>query len=243
MTTLAQIIAIKQSVQASARKEGARLNKVAQAPTPFEGLEKTYQPLVEDDITYPKDSKKVQLNVGQLLEASAASQARWFDVTLTQETANASAKADVVVDGDVILSDVPVTYLLFLEKVLVEEASFIDKLPVLDSAVDWKLDAATGNYRSEPVQTVKSKKKRVVETLAPATDKHPAQVAVFEDIENEGTWTKVDLSGAIPVTRKAELASRVAKLAQAVKFAREQANSAPVVDVKAADSVYGYLYA
>lgn len=241
--TLAQIIAVKQSVQAEARKEGARLNKLVQVPTPFNGLTKTYQPLDDDGIRYPNEATKVQTNVAAVLEAAAASQARWFDVTLTQEAANATANADVVVDGVKVLESVPVTYLLFLEKALVEEQAFLSKLPVLDPAVDWELDVATGNYRSEPVQTIKSKKKRIVETLAPATDKFQAQVQVFEDTEPEGTWTKVDFSGAIPATRKADLLSRVSKLSQAVKFAREQANATKVTDHKAADKVFGFLYA
>ena len=162
---------------------------------------------------------------------------------MTQETANASAKADVVVDGVTILADVPVTYLLFLEKQLVEEGPFIANLPVLNPAVEWTLDVATGNYRSDPVQTIKTRKKRIVQEITKATDKFAATAQVFEDTVPEGTWTKTDFSGAIPETRRKELTDRVDKLLQAVKFAREKANSAAVVDQKAADKVFGYLFA
>lgn len=243
MTTLAQIVAVKQSVQAAARADGARLNKLVQAPTPFSGLTKTYQPIDDEGVRFPSESTKVQTNVAAVLEAAAAGQARWFDVTLTQEAANATAKADVVVGKEKVLEDVPVTYLLFLEKALVEEAAFLNKLPVLDPSVDWELDVATGNYKSKPVETIKSKKEFRVLELAPATDKHPRQTQTYQDEVPQGTWTKVDFSGAIPATRKAELLKRVSDLQLAVKFAREQANATAVEDKKASDKVFGYLYA
>lgn len=51
------------------------------------------------------------------------------------------------------------------------------------------------------------------------------------------------LSGALPATRVKELRERVERLQQAVKFAREQANSHEVTDVKAGEAVFGYLFA
>lgn len=39
-----------------------------------------------------------------------------FDVVATQDFANCQAKADVMVEGRVLIKDAPVTHLLFLEK-------------------------------------------------------------------------------------------------------------------------------
>ena len=50
-------------------------------------------------------------------------------VLATQDFANCQAKANVVVDGQTILKEVPVTHLLFLEKQLVDLRTFIDGLP------------------------------------------------------------------------------------------------------------------
>jgi hypothetical protein len=44
------------------------------------------------------------------------------------------AKADIKVGDAVIARDVPVTYLIWLEKQLVEMATVVGKLPVLDNA-------------------------------------------------------------------------------------------------------------
>src|SRR5207342_3582487 len=81
-----------------------------------------------------------------------------FDVTATKDYTNCKARADVVVDGKPLLREVPVTYLLFLEKQLVDLHTFIKKLPVLDASETWNFDASADAFATEPVQTVKTKK-------------------------------------------------------------------------------------
>jgi len=51
-----------------------------------------------------------------------------------------------------LLADVPVTYLLFLEKQLTDLRTFVDKLPVLDPSVVWLQDPSSGDWRSEPAE-------------------------------------------------------------------------------------------
>jgi len=57
-----------------------------------------------------------------------------FDIVATQDWANCQAVADVVVDDQVILAQVPFTHLLFLEKQLLDIQTLVEKLPVLDPA-------------------------------------------------------------------------------------------------------------
>ena len=149
-------------------------------------------------------------------------------MVLTKEVGNTVATADIVVDGeqDVLLAAVPVTYLLFLEKQLVNLRTFIDKLPVLDPSVAWSVDPATGDWRSSPVETVRTKKVPRNWVKAEATKEHPAQVEVYHEDVMVGTWETTRLSGALPATRKAVLSDRVSRLLTAVKYARERANSA-----------------
>ena len=64
----------------------------------------------------------------------------------------------MVVDGKVLLSQVPATYLLFIEKQLVDLHTFIKKLPVLDPSETWAFDPSADCWATEPVQTVKTKK-------------------------------------------------------------------------------------
>ncbi len=64
----------------------------------------------------------------------------------------------------------------------------------------------------------------------------------FEDVL-VGYWTTVKYSGALPQARINELKSRVVKLSEAVKVAREEANAVTVTDQKIGDRVFDYLFA
>jgi hypothetical protein len=167
---------------------------------------------------------------------------RLFDLQLTQDAGNTVATADVVVDGTVLLAKVPVTYLLWLDKQLTDLRTFVDKLPGLDPSDVWAWDEARGCYASEPVQTVRSKKVPRNHVLAEATEKHPAQVQVYNEDVPVGTWTTVKLSGALPPAQIRQFRTRVTRLQDAVKVAREQANTIEVTNREAGEAVLGYLF-
>ena len=165
-----------------------------------------------------------------------------FDVTATKDVANGLARADVVVEGTILLSQVPVTYLLFLEKQLVDLHTFVKKLPVLDASETWVFDQSADCWSTEPVQTVKTKKIPRNHVKAEATEHHPAQVDVYYEDVVVGHWRTVKFSGALPAKRVNELVERVEKLQQAVKYAREEANNLEVQDVKVGASVLNYVF-
>jgi hypothetical protein len=56
-----------------------------------------------------------------------------------------------------------------------------------------------------------------------------------------GYWDTVKHSGALPAPRKKELMSRIEKLSQAVKQAREVANMADAPEVKVGQPLFDYL--
>jgi hypothetical protein len=64
----------------------------------------------------------------------------------------------------------------------------------------------------------------------------------YEDIV-VGFWRTVKFSGALPARRVNELAERVERLQEAVKFAREEANNLEVQDQKVGEKVFQYLFA
>ncbi|HLG78190.1 MAG TPA: hypothetical protein VKX46_17370, partial [Ktedonobacteraceae bacterium] len=178
----------------------------------------------------------------EIIRATSESLTKLFDVVATKDWANCSAKADVRVDGTVLLSQVPATYLLFLEKQLVDIHTFIKKLPVLDAAEVWVFDTSADSWATEPVQTLKTKKVPRNHVKAEATDKHPAQVEVYYEDIVVGTWRTIRFSGALPARRVNELLQRVEKLQEAVKFAREEANNMEVEEQKVGDKVFTYLF-
>jgi len=207
------------------------------------GIQRTYRPKDEDGDRLPPESTRVQASAEVLLAGLGASLAELFDLTITKDTGNQLASANVEVDGQILLQDVPVTTLLFLEKKLVDLRTIVDRLPALDPAEVWHLDEATGYYRTEPNEVSRSKKLPRNHVKAEATDRHPAQVEVYMEDVQVGFWTTTKFSGALPVTRINELRTRVIKLQNAVKLAREEANSVEIARRKIGEAFFGYLLA
>jgi hypothetical protein len=213
-----------------------------QKPAPLAGVSRTYRLKDEEGETLPAESTRVQYSVDQAIQDIRGTLARLFDVTATKEYGNTQAKGNVVVGGLILLADVPATYLLFLEKQLVDLHTFVAKLPVLDPSESWRRDENTGHHATESVQTKRTKKIPRNHVLSEATDRHPAQVQVYHEDMVVGYWTTVKFSGAIPATRQAELLHGVEELQRAVKFARGEANAREVEDVKAGEKVLAYIF-
>jgi hypothetical protein len=243
MTKLNQIIAVEKGIKSRSFQELTDAHQSVQKPSLLSGIARTYQPKDEEGEQLPPESTRVQLRSDEVLRDIAVSLTRLFDVTASKDATNCVARADVKLDGEVLLGDVPVTYLLFLEKQLTDLHTFVKKLPVLDSAEAWSFNDSADCYSTEPVRTIRTRKVPRNHVKAEATEKHPAQVEVYYEDVAVGYWTTVKFSGALPAKRVSELLGRVEKLQHAVKFAREEANNAAVVDRKVGDKVFGYLFA
>jgi hypothetical protein len=77
---------------------------------------------------------------------------------------------------------------------------------------------------------------------AEATEQHPAQVEVYYEDVIVGYWRTVKFSGALPAERVNELLSRVEKLQEAVKYAREEANNIEADEQKVGERVFSYIF-
>lgn len=207
----------------------------------YAGQIRTYTPREDDGEQRPAESQNVQLRANDVLEELSQQLARHWDLALWRDEGNTKARADVVVDGESVLRDVPATFLLFLEKQLNDWRTAITKLPTLAPDQSWSLDESTGLHRTEPVKSASTRKLLRNHVLARATDKHPEQVKTYEEDVPVGDWVTVKLSGALTVPRQRLLVERLDKLADAVKSAREQANLVEVDEVKAADQLFTYL--
>lgn len=242
MLLLNQVIALVKGEKPRAENALTRVYHNIQKSEPLYGITRTYQSRSEDGDHYPSEGNSVQVSVTKLLDDVSKGMTKLFDLTATLETGNTIARADVVVDDLVLLPNVPVTYLLFLEKKMVDMVTLISKLPVLDPSQNWTFDPATNTYRTDPMQTVKAKKIPRNHVKAEATDKHPAQVELYYEDVVVGDWTTTKLSGALTAKRVSELLTRAQKLQDAVKSAREKANSIEVKDVKVGEKFFGYLF-
>ncbi|MBT2528839.1 hypothetical protein J7E91_26395 [Streptomyces sp. ISL-99] len=242
MAKLNQIIAVEKGVKSKAQQDLTAAQHSLQKPALLAGISRTYQAKDEEGEQLPPESTRVQVRAEDVLRETAKTLTRLFDVTATKDWANCTARADVTVDGRVLVSEAPVSYLLFLEKQLADINAFVRKLPVLDASEAWTLDPSTDDWKTDPVRTLRTKKVPRNHVKAEATDKHPAQVDVYYEDIPVGYWTTVKFSGALTARRVNELLERVEKLQQAVKFAREEANGAEVVDQRVGDAVFGYLF-
>lgn len=243
MTKLNQIIAVEKGVKSKATRDFTELHREVGKSALLAGITRNYTPKDDEGDQLPPESTLVQVKAEESVRKVADVLTNLFDVTLTKEKANAEATADIVVGKKTILTAVPVTYLLFLEKQLVDIHTFVKSLPVLDASEKWEKDPTSGAFVTEESKTVRTKKVPKNWVKAEATDRHPAQVEIFHEDVIVGTWTTRKFSGALPATRVNELLSRVEALQTAVKFAREEANNTTITDSKEAKAVFDYLLA
>jgi len=242
---LNQIIAVEKGTKERTHKEFTAIYQGLTKTDPMQGISRTYQPLTEDGEKLPPEHKYVQVNVTERLDRIQSLLTGLFDVTLTKEIGNTKAKGTVTVDGVVILADVPVPYLLFLEKNLTDLRTVIGTLPKLDPADKWEWDEGQGFYKSAEVKTARTKKTTEFVVVQGSGVPEKGVAPQVKEVSNDvlaGYWTTVKYSATMEPTRIAELTERTDKLIRAVKFAREEANGLDVDQAKAGDVIFGYIF-
>ena len=137
MAKLNQIIAVEKGAKSQNTAVLSEIYKAAQKAPLFDGFSKTYQPLDEDGEEFPPESKHVQYRVPDIIKQAVDSLTDLFTITARKDFTNTQAKADIKIDGKVILTGVPVPYLLFLEKNILDLRTFANSLPTLDQAEVW----------------------------------------------------------------------------------------------------------
>ena len=192
------------------------------------GITRIYQPIDEEGQVFPPESRIVQLRVSDALQTVQKELYDFLNIVATQEYANTEAKANVEVGDKILLDDVPVSVLLFLEKQLIDLRTLATNLPTLPTDCVWTLDENKNCYVTNPEQTVKTQKKVEVIVKYDATKEHPAQTDLITVDKMVGNWTTIHLSGALPEKERDAIVERIEKLQDAVKIAREQANSLEV---------------
>ena len=242
MPKLNQIIAIQAGKKSQAKEALTEAHHILKKPDLLSGLVRTYQPRDENGEPQPDERKQIQVKVNELIRKVSTELAEMFDVVATQDRANCQAKADIVVEGRTLLSGVPVTHLLFLEKQLVDLRTFIEGLPTLDPAEEWEYKPEFDTYVSRPSRSNRTKKVPKNHVKAEATKEHPAQVEMYMEDIWVGTWTTTKFSGAVPAATRNAMLERVRKLVDAVKAAREVANGIEVHVQKSAAVLLGWIF-
>lgn len=149
-------------------------------------------------------------------------------VKLRKHTTNQVAQSDIELDGTVIMRDVPVDFLLDLEKILPRWRAMFATMPTLDPSRQWARERDGVWKTTEPTTASQTEKIMYPVVLAEATDKHPAQVKESTKDVVVGTFSQIDMSGAATSQQKADVLALCDKLLVAVKQARMRANSVEV---------------
>lgn len=239
---LNKVVALEKGTKEGANKalgEAFRLAKEGQSL--FHGQRRVYHPYSEDDQPLPDEVQQVRMTVKMALERIKAALGRHFDVTATRDGGNTRAVADIVIDDVAIAAGVSVPHLLFLEKQLEELHKLFTGLPLLDQGENWTKDEGTGLYRSEPTTKVRTRKVPKVVVKYEATKEHPAQTEMITEDIPAGEWKTTLFSGALTVDEKNAAIARVLTMLNAVRMAREEANSTDVEFNETGRDVLSYV--
>ena len=242
---LSEIIAVEKGIKNRVNTATSELYKVLLKTEKFSGYQKTYVAKNEDGDSIPPERKEVELRAEDVLLQDAKLYTELVDVILTKDMGNRVASADVEVNGTALLSNVPATTLLYLEKLLLDVRSFVERLPVLDAGSIWTYDANARLYRSEPSATNRTKKVEKALVLYDAVVRDgvgiPAQTKTTSEDITIGTYTKVEQCGAMPLPRKEKILARVDELLISVRQARTRANTVEVEQSKIGQVLFDYL--
>lgn len=244
---LCQYIAIESAVKNRVTSELTEAHKELQKSDLYNGHSRRYEPRNEDPGSplgekLPEENKKVVARAEATIKLTVDRLVELYDLAATRDFGNCVAKADVEVDGKVLMKDVPVTHLLFLEKRVDDLLTFIRKLPTLDPTETWEFNASQDLYATAPVQTARTKKISRALVLYEATKEHPAQVKEITEDVQAGTWSTIKYSSAVPLQKRNEMLRRAEELQKAIKFAREKANATEVEEKKVGRALLDFVF-
>lgn len=235
---LHEVLAVEQDVKANAERARSQLVETFRTKqTHFTGMRRTYRPFSVDEASGEEGGERLEAEtqlaktVPEQLDLCLREVVKALDVGMQVDEANTRAKADIVIDGEVLLADVPATFLLQLERRLKEVQAVIKETPCFDPVRIWSVDPAADKkhvLRAEPVITIRKKRVRKYNVMVEATKEHPAQVDIVEVEEPTGEIRAYDWTGMISTGKKEALLEQVERLIAAVKQARSRANTVEV---------------
>ena len=242
MGKIHELLAVEGDLKAEAQRTLNRVKGLFDSGQgKFVGRVRKYQPLAEDGESFADEVTELATTVPKELGAFCAAYGRWMDAAVQKEVSNRSTGAHVVIDGEVLISNLPAPALLNLESKLGEIRHIYAAIPTNDTTERWSWDGQNDRWVSSPRITYRTKKVPRSFEAAPATKEHPAQVTVCQEDERVGTWEQVIYSGLLTPMEKQERLERLDKLARAVKQARQRANDTDANSDNVADVLFGYI--
>ncbi len=242
MPKLNQILAIEKGERQKSTAELTALHRRAEKPELYEGRTRTYKPAADAGEQLPDEVQLVQVRATEVMHQVAAILAPAWNIVASKDWANAKdARADVVLDGTVLIEQAPVSYLLWLEKELNNLLTFVKKMPVLDPSEKWTFSSDQNVYSTAMSWTNRQKPELKTLVKVPPTDKHPAQTETYTENTVVGKFESTRMSGAWQAERKERVLERIAAVRSAVLFAREQANNVETQKMDLAKKIFDHI--
>jgi len=245
MAKLHELLAVESDLENVSKNTVAEaLNTFTKKPHMFFGYEKRLENFNENLPEAPRERQELTTTVKDKIDYVNQHIARYFDAVLQKECTNQIAKADIIINGNIIAKDIPATFLLGLETKFKSIRALYDAIPTLPSGIGWDVDVTMGEdvFRSSnPEKKYRTAKTFKHKVLYEATDHHPAQIERWEENENIGMYITDKWTGLISVAQKSELLERMDILIRAIKKARQRGNNTPVVKEKIATTLFNYV--
>lgn len=239
---LSQVLAIEKGEKSKANREVTDLHRKAEVEKLYQGRHRVYEAASEDGEKLPDEKQLVQNRAPEILRQVSDIWAQIWDISATKDFTNAgAARADVRISDALVLPSVPVSFLLYMEKELNDVETFIRKMPVLDTGEEWHWDANVNCFATSQTWQNRTKKVPRNHVKAEATEKHPAQVEVYQEDVVIGRYKNINFSGALPASVKEALLERIRTLRSAFLYAREEANSVVAEKQKLGQSLFEFL--
>lgn len=191
------------------------------------------------------DTKAMATTVTDKVNYFSSAVSKYYDALLQMETTNQHARADLIIDGTTLATDLPATFLLGMEKRLATIRAVYETVPTLNPGIDWAADpsASTPGVYVATTETVRTEKSYEPFVLYEATKEHPAQVKEINVDRPVGKIKTTQRSSMWTPARKAVVLGRIDKLIRATKKARQKANSVEVVEVRVGKAILDYINA
>lgn len=230
MPKLHLLLGVQDTIKGQATKKLTDLQTTLEKkPHLFQETRTTYQPFAENEQQQVTEQSDIQTTVIREIKWVCKDVARALDIGYQVDFANTLAKADLVTESGIMLArDVPATALMQLAHRLVDIKALIIAIPTFDPARGYHQDPdrERGIYRARDVRKEKTQMIDKVITLAPPTDKHPAQVSLKTVQAPVGVLLEQRWSSALTPAQKSELLDQVEILNVAIRSARAVANEA-----------------
>lgn len=178
------------------------------------------------------------------LEYTSKSFINFWDAKIQKESANQKATADVLVNEQIILKAVPVTFLLEMENELANLRKVYMSIPTQKQDVEWEEDTSSGKHHFKAKHSkiaLRSEKKSVFKTIAEATKEHPAQVKEVMQTRAIGRYITKQWTGTITPAKKAMMLERLDTIRMAIKKARQVANRQKVEKLAVGQTIFTFI--